>query len=76
MKTLDQKMKELSPARRKKISVRAARLRAEEMSLRELRHAHKQTRERLAEALGIGQDGASRWEQRSDFLNSTLRRYI
>ncbi len=34
MKTLDQKMKELSPARRKKIKARAIQLIAEEMSLR------------------------------------------
>jgi DNA-binding XRE family transcriptional regulator len=76
MKSLDRKMKELSPARRRKIRARAAQLRAEEMSLRELRHAHKLTQERVADALGIGQDGVSRLEQRSDFLISTLRSYI
>lgn len=76
MKTLDQKIKELSPARRKKIKARAAELKVEEMSLRDLRHAHKLTQERVAEALGIGQDGVSRLEQRSDFLISTLRSYI
>jgi DNA-binding XRE family transcriptional regulator len=76
MKNLDQKMKELSPARRKKIRARAAQLRAEEMSLRELRHAHKLTQESVAAALGIGQDGVSRLEQRSDFLISTLRSYV
>jgi transcriptional regulator with XRE-family HTH domain len=46
------------------------------MSFRELRHALKLTQERVAEASGIGEDGASRLEQRSDFLNSTLRGYI
>jgi len=76
MKTLDQKMKELSPARRKKIKARAAQLIAEEMSLREVRQAHRLTQERVAEALGIGQDQVSRLEQRSDFLISTLRSYI
>ncbi len=76
MKTLDQKMKELSPARRKKIKARAIQLIAEEMSLREVRHAHRLTQERVAEALGIGQDQVSRLEQRSDFLISTLRSYI
>ena len=76
MKTLDQKMKELSPTRRKRIRARAAQLQAEEMSLRELRRAHKLTQERVAAALGIGQDGVSRLEQRSDFLLSTLRGYI
>ena len=76
MKTLDQKMKEVSPARRKKIKARAAQLIAAEMSLREVRHAHRLTQERVAEALGIGQDQVSRLEQRSDFLISTLRSYI
>lgn len=76
MKTLDQKMKELSPARRKRIKARAAQLIAEEMSLREVRQAHRLTQERVAEALGIGQDQVSRLEQRGDFLISTLRSYI
>jgi transcriptional regulator with XRE-family HTH domain len=50
---------------------------AEEMSLRELRRAHKLTQERIAETLGIGQDQVSRLlEQRSDLLISTLRSYV
>src|SRR5208337_4050685 len=76
MKTLDQKIREASPARRKKIEDRAAQLLAEEMSLRELRRAHKLTQERIAETLGIGQDQVSRLEQRSDLLLSTLRSYV
>jgi hypothetical protein len=76
MKTLDQKIKELSPSRRRKIEDRGAQLVAEEMSLRELRRAHKLTQERIAEALGIGQDQVSRLEQRSDLLLSTLRGYV
>jgi len=43
MKSLDQKMKGLGPARRKKIEARAARLIAEEMTLQELRQARKLT---------------------------------
>ena len=69
MKTLEQKLKELSPARRKKIEDRAAQLLAQEMSLRELRRAHKLTQERIAETLGIGQDQVSRLEQRSDLFD-------
>jgi DNA-binding XRE family transcriptional regulator len=76
MKTLDQEIKEVSPARRRKIKDRAAQLFAEEMSLRELRRAHKLTQERIAETLGIGQDQVSRLEQRSDLLLSTLRSYV
>lgn len=76
MKTLNQKMREVSPVRRKKINKRAAQLIAEEMSLRELRRAHKLTQRRIAETLGIGQDQVSRLEQRSDLLLSTLRSYV
>jgi len=76
MKTLDQKIKHLGSARRKKIERRAAQLIAEELSLRELRRAHKLTQERIAEALDIGQDQVSRLEQRTDLLISTLRGYV
>ena len=69
-------MKGLSPARRKKIEARAATLIAEEMSLRDLRQALTLTQARMAETLGIGQDGVSRLEKRSDLLLSTLRTYI
>lgn len=76
IRTLDQKIKQVSPSRRKKIADRAAQLLAEELSLCELRRAHKLTQERIAETLGIGQDQVSRLEQRSDLLISTLRRYV
>jgi transcriptional regulator with XRE-family HTH domain len=76
MKTLNQKITAMSPARRKKIARRAAQLIAEEMTLRELRRAHKLTQGRIAETLGIGQDQVSRLEQRSDLLLSTLRSYV
>jgi transcriptional regulator with XRE-family HTH domain len=76
MKSLNQKMREMGAARRKKVERRAAELIAEEMSLRELRRAHKLTQERIAETLGIGQDQVSRLEQRSDLLLSTLRGYV
>ena len=69
-------LKSLSPARRKKIEARASALIAEEMSLRDLRQALTLTQERMAETLGIGQDGISRLEKRSDLLLSTLRSYI
>jgi hypothetical protein len=76
MSSLNERIKELKPARRKKVESRAAALVAEEMSLRDLRQALKLTQERIAEALDIGQDGVSRLEQRSDLLISTLRGYI
>ena len=76
MKTLKQRMKDIGPARRKKIEARAAALIAEEMTLQELRQARKLTQVRLAKALGITQDGVSRLEQRSDLLLSTLRKSV
>jgi transcriptional regulator with XRE-family HTH domain len=76
MKNIDRIRKELSPRRRARIEKHAAELIAEEMTLRDLRRALDLTQERLAETLGIGQDGVSRLEKRSDLLISTLRSYI
>lgn len=76
MKNLERIRQELTPARRRKIQRRAAQLIAEEMSLRDLRQALKLTQERMAESLGIGQEGVSRLEKRSDLLISTLRGYV
>lgn len=70
------KIKSLSPAQRKKVEGRAAQLIAEEMTLRELRHARKLTQTRIAKTLGISQDSVSRLEKRSDLLLSTLRKTI
>jgi predicted transcriptional regulator len=76
MKTLKTKMKELSAGERRRVNARTAQLIAEEMSLRDLRRAHKLTQTKLAKNLGITQDQVSRLEQRSDFLLSTLRNVI
>ena len=76
MKTLHDKMAELSERRRQKIEARVAELAAEEMTLRDLRQAHRLTQARVGKALKIGQDGVSRLEQRSDLLISTLRNYV
>ena len=73
---VDEKIKKLSPAQRKKVEARAAELMAEEMTLRELRHARKLTQVRVARKLGITQDSVSRLEQRSDLLLSTLRKTV
>ena len=74
--TLKDKMAALSPERRQKVEARAAELAAEELSLRDLRHAHRLTQEDVGESLGIGQEGVSRLEKRSDLLISTLRGYV
>ena len=76
MKTLNQKMRQIGSARRKRIEARAAALVAEEMTLQELRQARKLTQVRMAKALGITQDGVSRLEKRSDLLLSTLRKSV
>jgi DNA-binding XRE family transcriptional regulator len=74
--TLKDKMKQLSPAQRKKVEARAAELIAEEMTLRELRHARKLTQVKIAKTLGVTQDSVSRLEKRSDLLLSTLRKTV
>lgn len=73
---INDKIRKLSPAQRKKVEARAAELIAEEMSLRELRRARKLTQVRVAKSLGITQDSVSRLEKRSDLLLSTLRKTI
>ncbi|HLH00541.1 MAG TPA: helix-turn-helix transcriptional regulator [Bryobacteraceae bacterium] len=73
---VNDKIKKLSPAQRKKVEARAAELIAEEMTLRELRKARKLTQVRMAKALGVTQDSVSRLEKRSDLLLSTLRKAV
>jgi DNA-binding XRE family transcriptional regulator len=73
---VNEKIKKLSPAQRKRVEARAAELIAEEMTLRELRHARKLTQVRMAKTLGITQDSVSRLEKRSDLLLSTLRKTV
>ncbi|PYV15357.1 MAG: transcriptional regulator [Acidobacteria bacterium] len=69
-------VRKLSPAQRKKVEARAAALVSEEMSLRDLRKARKLTQSRVAKTLGIAQDSVSRLEKRSDLLLSTLRKTV
>ena len=76
MSTLTERMVRLPPERRKRIDERAKTLIAEELSLRDLRRARKQTQARVAEKLRINQENVSRLEQRSDLLLSTLRGYV
>lgn len=46
------------------------------MTLAELRKARKLTQVRMAQELGISQDGVSRLEKRTDLLLSTLRKTV
>lgn len=74
--TLKDKLNVVGPRRRAKIQHRASHLIAEEMSLQQLRRAHKLTQAKIGKSLGIGQDSVARLEQRSDALLSTLRHYV
>lgn len=69
-------IRKLGPAQRRKVEARAAELLAEEMTLRELRQARKLTQVKVAKKLGITQDSVSRLEKRSDLLLSTLRKTV
>lgn len=73
---VDDTIRKLSPARRRRVETRVSELVAEEMTLRELRTARKLTQVRLARTLGITQDSVSRLEKRSDILLSTLRKTV
>jgi len=73
---VNDKIRMLSPAQRKKVEARATQLIAEEMTLCELRRARKLTQVRLAKILGVTQDSVSRLEKRSDLLLSTLRKTV
>jgi DNA-binding XRE family transcriptional regulator len=76
MTNLERVRKEQSPARQKRVKARARHLIAEEMTLQELRRARKITQVRMAQKLGIGQDGVSKLEKRADLMISTLRKTV
>lgn len=73
---VDDKIKKLKHAQRRKVEARAVDLIAEEMTLRELRRARELTQIKMAKKLGITQDSVSRIEKRSDLLLSTLRKTV
>jgi DNA-binding transcriptional regulator YiaG len=73
---VEDKIRKLTPAQRRKVEARAKELRAEEMTLRELRTALKMTQVQMASQLGTTQDNVSRLEKRNDLLLSTLRKAI
>lgn len=76
MSTLQERLDVLPKTRRAEVEARANELIAEELSLRDLRKARKQTQVSVARKLGIKQENVSRIEQRSDLLISTLRGYV
>ena len=76
MRTLNDVIGKLPPARRQKIEDRTRELIAEELTLQDLRKARKLTQEQMARTLKIGQDSISRLEKRSDMMLSTMRSYV
>lgn len=76
MRTLNDVIGKLPPARRQKVEARAQELIAEELTLQDIRKARKLTQEQMATVLNIGQDSISRLEKRSDMMLSTMRSYI
>jgi DNA-binding XRE family transcriptional regulator len=71
-KNVDEIIKALPVGQRRKVESRAAKLIAEEMTLRELRRKLALTQAGVAKALGTTQDRVSRLEKRGDLLLSTL----
>jgi hypothetical protein len=75
-KDVNDLIKALPAARRRKIEKRAVALIAEEMTLQELRRARSMTQVRMAKNLGMPQNKVSEMERRTDLHISTLRRSI
>ncbi|MBS1823365.1 MAG: helix-turn-helix transcriptional regulator [Acidobacteria bacterium] len=75
-KNIDDIIRSLPIARRRRIERRAEELIGEEMTLRKLRLAQKMTQAELAKALGIAQKQISKIEGRTDMHLSTLRRQV
>ena len=73
---VDDIVKALPAARRRKIEKLAAALIAEEMTLQELRRARAMTQVKMAKRLGVAQKQISEIEKRTDMHISTLRRSV
>jgi transcriptional regulator with XRE-family HTH domain len=76
MKSLQDKITELSPERRAKIEVQSEALYQEYLSLQELRKALNITQKDVADTLHIEQNNVSRLERRKDMRLSTLKEFI
>lgn len=75
-RTLKDVLASLPKARRQAIERETQQLIEQELTLRELRKAHKLTQTRLATSLHTSQEVISRIENNSDLLLSTLRKYV
>lgn len=70
---LEAKMQELSPAQRRRVLARAAEIRAEVLTVRDLQRARKLAHVRIARKLRMTQAGVARLEKRSNLLLLTLQ---
>ena len=68
MSTLTERIIRLSPPRRQRVAERTKALIAEEMSLRDMRRAWRQTEGRVTQKLPIDQENVPRIEQPTDLL--------
>jgi transcriptional regulator len=75
-KSLNDIMASVSPARRKKIEKRSAKLVEQHMTLQALRKELNLTQEVIASGMKIKQANVSKVEKRSDMLVSTVRSYV
>jgi hypothetical protein len=76
MVTFREKFDRLPKERQDRISARAAELKAEELTLQQVRKAMDFSQEQLARTLDIKQANVSQMEARADLLISTVRSYI
>jgi transcriptional regulator with XRE-family HTH domain len=74
--TLRETIARMPRDQQEEIAAETARLRAEVLTLRDLRKARELTQVQLAETLGQSQVSIAKLERRSDLLLSTLRRYV
>ncbi len=76
MKTREEMLNRLSPARREAVEKRTQELILKEKVLRNVRKDQGLSQKAVADAMGIGQDSVSRLERRGDCLVSTMRDYV
>ena len=75
-KTLDEYLNKLPHEERQAIKARTDELIAEELTLREIRKARRQSQQAVARNLKVNQAAVSKIERRTDMYVSTLRSFI
>lgn len=74
--TVDDIVREMSPARRKKVHAHVIDFCRQIETLRSIRKVANRSQVEIADALGFKQPTVSRLENKSDMYLSTLRRYV